>query len=111
MGKRHPLTWLGLLGFLGLLTLATDTIGYAGLFGFFGFFGFANIKNDERLEMSIYRAARNAFVVAVIGYVLGMLLLPLLDSTMVFAIAFPAMFVLQLLVFTFSVSYYDQAGV
>jgi len=111
MGKRHPLFWLGLLGFLGLLTTFTDKPGYAGLFGFFGFFGFASIKNDERLEMSIYRAARIAMGVGMVGFVIGMLIMPLMDNTMVFAIAFPSMFVLQLLVFTFSVSYYDRAGV
>ncbi|MGE5380426.1 MAG: DUF3796 domain-containing protein [Methylocystaceae bacterium] len=110
VSKKHPLFWLGLLGLLGLLSLITKNIGFAGFFGFFGFFGFAKVKNDERLETSINRAARNAFMISVVAYAIGMIVLPLVESTELFIIAFPAVFVLQLLVFTFSFSYYDQMG-
>jgi len=110
MKKRSPLYRLGFLGLLGLLALITDNVGYAGFFGFFGFFGFSNIRNDERMEASINRAARNAFIISVIVYALGMIILPIIENTMVFIIAFPAAFVIQLLVFTFSFTYYDRTG-
>ena len=108
---RNKMGLLGLLGFLGLLGLATQNVGFYGFFGFFGFFGFSRIIPDEMFELNMNKAAKNAFmaglmivfpVVAVLGQFTS---LPLLYNW-----GFAANFAIQLLVFTFSLYWYETKG-
>jgi hypothetical protein len=108
--KGSWLRYFGFLGLLGLLALVTPNAGFAGFFGFFGFFGFAKYGDDERLQINIGLAARNAFVVSVVAYALitvcGALFF---GATMtVYAIGFAVIVVLQLLVFSLSLAYYER---
>jgi hypothetical protein len=108
--NRNWIMYLGFLGFLGLLSIFSDNQGYIGFFGFFGFFGFARIINDERFSANINKAARNAFLISIILYPAATILANLLSDFSVFSYAYAINFALQVLVFTFSLQYYDKAG-
>ena len=108
--KNNWLKYLGLLGLIGLLGLFTDNVGFYGFFGFFGFFGFTNIKHDERLTANINKAARNAFVISLLVSVLTIILIGILGDPVFFVYGFVVNFLLLIMVFTFSFSYYDKKG-
>ncbi|MGE5619011.1 MAG: DUF3796 domain-containing protein [Sphingomonadaceae bacterium] len=108
--RRSWLRFLGFLGLLGLLSLVTSNPGFAGFFGFFGFFVYWSLVDDERLQINTARAARNAFVSALVAYpaivvygafVPGMAL-------QAYAIGFALLFTLQILVFSLSLAYYER---
>lgn len=109
--KRSRLWYLGFLGFLGLLGFATPNISsFAGFFGFFGFFVFTKYGDDERLQINIGLAARNAFVVPVVLFppitIYGALVPGV--ALYAYAIGFALIFGLQLFVFGLSLAYYER---
>ena len=105
--KSSWLKYLGFLGLLGLLGIVTDNVGFYGFFGFFGFFAYAKMVSDERLEININKAARNAFVIMLPVFVLATVLAGVLREITVYAYAFIALVILQILTFSFSLKFYE----
>ena len=108
--KKSWLKYLWFLGFLGLLGLVTKNAGYYGFFGFFGFLGLSFIKNDERLEANINRAARNAFLTAIIVFIAVLIYSAFASDLSIFFTAFMVSFALQVIVFVVSFRIYDRIG-
>jgi len=110
---KNSFKYLGLIGFLGLIGLVTDNPGFYGFFGFFAFFAYNRILPDERFKLNINKAAKNAFIA-------GLILFPLASTfaafsskesfTSIYTIAYSLNFALQVLVFSFSLTYYEQRG-
>jgi hypothetical protein len=108
--KRSWLRYLFFLGFLGLIGILTPNKGYLGFFGFFGFMGLASIPKDERLENNINKASRNAFLTAVVFFVLSIIYTAFTPDLSIFIYAFIVNFALQLIVFVISLRIYDRKG-
>lgn len=106
--KSSWLKYLGFLGFLGLLGIFTSNIGFYGFFGFFGFFSYAKVVSDERLEANINRSARNAFIVMVPIFVAATVVAGILEDLSIYIYAFIVLVILQLLIFTFSLKFYEK---
>lgn len=106
--KSSWLKYLGFLGMLGVLGIFTDNIGFYGFFGFFGFFFYGRVINDERLETNVNKSARNAFIVALPVFVIATVIAGILKDLMVYSYAFIALFILQLLTFSFSLKFYEK---
>jgi hypothetical protein len=106
--KKSWLRYLGFLGFLSLLSLFTSNIGYLGFLGFLAFFTQGMVIRDERLEANLNKAARNAFVVSVIVYVIATLIVALTSKLSIFIYAFPLNFALLILTFAFSFQFYER---
>jgi len=110
VAKRSWLRYLGFLGLLGLISLATSNPGFAGFFGFFGFFGFSRQVDDERLQINTGRAARNAFISAVLAFAAINVYTAVTPGSALYAYAagFALVFGLQMLVFSLSLAYYER---
>lgn len=106
--KSSWLKYLGFLGMHGVLGIITDNIGFYGFFGFFGFFFYSKVINDERLEANVNGAARNAFVVAIPVFVIATVITGIMKDLSVYSYAFIALFILQLLTFSFSLKFYEK---
>lgn len=106
--KKSWLKYLWLLGFLGLLGLFRSNTGFFGFFGFFGFIGLSQITDDERLQTNINKAARNAFVSALLLFCGVMIYAALAPQASIFIYAFSANFALQILVFVVSFRIYER---
>lgn len=114
------LRYMGFLGLLGLLSLVTGNWGLAGFFGFFGFFGFSGSRSDERLDVNVNRAARNAFVASVTIYATAMVKVSLFPDLLaevfsggpaaLLAMGLAASFAVQMLVFSLSLVYFEARG-
>lgn len=106
--KKNKMAFLSLLGLIGLLGIPT---GNYALFGFFGFFGFSSLfrtKNDELLQENVGKAATNGFIVSVIGLSVTMALVATLETITAAMLGIAITFVAQMLVFTFSISFYER---
>ena len=108
--KSSWLKYLGFLGFLSLLGIFTSNVGFLGFLGFFAFFAQGKVVHDERLEANVNRAARNAFIVSVAFFVIGMVAAVVTSDMSLFIYAFPANFALLLATFSFSLTYYERKG-
>ena len=106
--KKNKLAYLGLLGLIGLLGIPTGNYGLFGFFGLFGFLGLLRTKNDELLEQNIGKAASNAFMVSVVALAATMALVATLETLAVAMIGIAVTFVVQILTYTFSISYYEH---
>jgi hypothetical protein len=106
--KGSWLKYLGLLGFLGILGAFTNNIGFYGFFGFFGFFTYAKTGGDERLEENINKSARNAFIAMLPVFVIATVLAGIMEDLNVYIYAFIAVVILQILIFSFSIIYYEK---
>ena len=106
--KSSWIKYLGFLGMLGVLGIFTDNIGFYGFFGFFSFFIYYKVIKDERLEANVNKAARNAFVVAIPVFVIATVIAGFMKDLIVFSYAFIALFILQLVTFSFSLKFYEK---
>jgi hypothetical protein len=106
--KSSWLKYLGFLGFLGFLGIFTDNIGFYGFFGFFGFFSYIKVISDERLEANINKSARNAFVVFMAVFVIATVIAGIMKDRSVYIYAYIALVILQLVVFSFSLKFYEK---
>ncbi|MCG8402794.1 MAG: DUF3796 domain-containing protein [Firmicutes bacterium] len=105
---KNKLQYLGFLGFLGLLGFFTDNTGFFGFFGFLGFFAFKKIIPDERFKENVGNAAKNAFIVSIVFFALASTFASLVPITDIYVMAFALNFGIQILVFTFSLQYYER---
>lgn len=108
--KRSRLRYLGFLGFLGLLGLVTSNSGFVGFFGFFGFFAYWRLVDDERFQINTGRAARNAFVSALVVYPAVVVYGAFVPEVVLqaYAIGFALLFAMQILIFSLSLAYYER---
>ena len=106
--KTSWIKYLGFLGFLGLFGIFTSNIGFLGFFGFFSFFAYKKILSDERLEININKAGRNAFVVSIPVFALSTILVVLLKDISIYIYAFVVSVVLQLSTFSISLTMYER---
>lgn len=111
--KRPWVFWLGILGFLGLIgPLMTGNPYLAGFLWFFAFFGWRGIANDERLELTVGRASRNAVLAGVLGFACAAIAVSLPHSSAyLLPNVFVAAFAVQMLVFSISLVFYNHARV
>jgi len=107
---RNKLSLLGFLGLVGLLGLFTDNPGFYGFFGFFGFFGFSKIVPDEMFKKIINKAAKNAFITGVLLFPIITIWGALTSFALAYEIGYTTNFMLQILVFSISLSYYEKNG-
>ena len=101
--------YLGFLSVLSLLFLKEWEIGFLGFLGFISYFSVYRM-NDERIEVNIGRASRNAFMYTIFfgsgtvtyGY--------LTDDLDILLPAFVLLFGGALIVCLISLFYYDRMG-
>jgi hypothetical protein len=64
--------------------------------------------SDERLETNINRAARNAFIVMVPVFVIATVIAGIMENLSIYIYAFIVLVILQLIVFSFSLKFYEK---
>lgn len=106
--KKNKLAYVGLLGFIGLLGIPTGQFGLFWFFGFFGFLYLLRAKNDELLDANIGKAASNGFIVSIVCLSLTMALVATFESISIAMIGIAVTFVAQMLVYTFSLGWYEN---
>ena len=100
---------LGFLGILGLLGFLTQNPGFYGFFGFLGFANFGEIKSTERFPRHVAQSGRNAFAVAVLTFPVAVFATTLTpEPETIYPLAFGIIFGLQILIFSFSLFYYQN---
>jgi hypothetical protein len=109
---RSWIKYLGFLGLLCLLAVPTGNLGFLGFVTFFGYFLYRNAINDERFQINVGRAARNAFILSMAVFALSLAYGALtsrgnLDP--ILASVFVQSFVLQTAAFNVSLIYYEKA--
>ncbi|NHI83059.1 MAG: DUF3796 domain-containing protein [Candidatus Thorarchaeota archaeon] len=103
--------YLGFLGFLGLLGFVTGNVGFLGFFGFFGFLSILGGRgSDERIENSINRACRNAYIVITITMVSSLVYVVSFDAIQAFPLVFALLFIVSIMAFVFSFIVYNRRG-
>ncbi|MGM5483745.1 MAG: DUF3796 domain-containing protein [Nanobdellota archaeon] len=100
---------LGFLGFLGLLGIWTKNYGFFGFFGFFSFFA-ATSKQDERLNINVYKAGFNGFVASLIGISLLVTAHSMETGLVFIAIITAVIFIIMILIFVISLILYEKKG-
>jgi len=108
---KNKLSLIGVIGLLGLLGFVTDNPGFYGFFGFFGFFGFASIEPDETFQTNLNKAGKNAFFTGMIMYPIFITIGAFTSFAKAYAFGFAISFALQLIVFTVSLTHYENKGV
>ena len=106
--KTYWIKYLGFLGFLGFFGIFTSNIGFLGFFGFFSFFAYKKILSDERLEVNIDKAGRNAFGVSIPVFALSTILVVLFQDVSIYIYAFVVSVVLQISTFSISLRIYEK---
>ena len=106
----NRISLIGLLGLLGLLGLPLNNPGFYGFFGFFGFFAFRNILPDERLQINVNKAARNSFFTGIVLFPVIVIWGALSTFSQAYAAGFAINFAIQIVVFTWSLTRYEQDG-
>jgi hypothetical protein len=106
---RNALWYPGFLSPLSLLYFVEGKIAFLGFLGFLSYFSFYRVK-DERLELNVSRATRNAFMFTMLCGC-GVIIYGYLSKNMeLLALSFPLLFGGSLLVCIHSVFYYGLLG-
>ncbi|MDY6958545.1 MAG: DUF3796 domain-containing protein [Halobacteriota archaeon] len=106
---KNALWYLGFLSILSLLYLVEGEVGFLGFLGFLPYFSIYNV-DDERMEMNLGMATRNAFIYTIFLGAVTIVYVYLVGSTESFAPAFVILFGGSLLVCILSLLYYDRTG-
>jgi len=107
---KNAFWYLGFLSIVSLLYFIEGKTAFLSFLGFIPYFAMYNL-NDERLERTIGRATRNAFMYTIFFGVGTIVYIYLTKSnTELFAPAFVFLFGGSLIVCLLSVFYYDRAG-
>ena len=104
---KNIMWYMGFLSFLSLLFFAEGGTGFLGFLGFIPYFSTYKIK-DERLEVNVGRATRNAFAFTMFGGSAIIGVLYLLKNTELLLSGFAVLFGGTLLVCIFSLLYYEK---
>jgi len=106
---KNALWYLGFLSIFSLLFFVEGKPVFLCFLGFLSYFSLYNIK-DERLEINVGKATRNAFVYMMFFGTGTIVYIYLTQSTELLAPAFPVLFGGSLLVCILSVLYYEVTG-
>ena len=107
---KNMLRYLGFLSILSLLYFVEGKTAFLGFIGFLPYFGIYKLS-DERLEINVGKATRNAFIYTII-FGIGTITYIYLthSSTELFAPAFVVLFGGSMIVCLISLLYYDRKG-
>jgi hypothetical protein len=106
---KNAMWYLGFLSILSLLYFVEGKPGFLGFLGFLPYFGIYNIK-DERLDINVGRATRNAFMYVMFFGTGTIVYCYLTKNPALLGPAFPVLFGGCLLVCVLSVFYYEFTG-
>ncbi|MCK4247325.1 MAG: DUF3796 domain-containing protein [Methanomicrobia archaeon] len=106
---KNALWYLGFLSIFSLLFLVEGKPAFLGFLGFLPYFSLYNIR-DERLEINIGKATRNAFMYMMFFGTGTIVCVYLLHDPDLLAPAFPMLFGGSLLTCILSVLYYERTG-
>jgi hypothetical protein len=101
--------YLGFLSFLSLLYLVEWKIGFLGFLGFISYFSIYSMS-DERIEINIGRATRNAFMFTIFFGSATIAYGYLTQNTEMFLPAFIVLFGGALVICILSLFLYDRMG-
>ena len=105
---KNILWYLGFLSAVSLLYFVEGKTAFLLFLSFIPYFATYNIS-DERLEINLGRATRNAFMYTILFGVATIVYIYLTHSIELFAPAFVVLFGGCLMVCLFSLLYYDKA--
>jgi len=105
---KNVLWYLGFLSLLSLLYFVEQKTAFLWFLSFIPYFALYK-ASDERLEINLGKATRNAFMYTVVFGVAAMVYIYLTGNTELFAPAFIVLFGGSLLVCIVSLFCYDQA--
>ncbi|MCP3682863.1 MAG: DUF3796 domain-containing protein [bacterium] len=106
---KNILWYLGFLSLLSLLYFVEGKIGFLGFLGFVPYFATYKIT-DERLEINLGKATKNAFAYTIFFGVATVVYIYITHSIELFAPAFVVLFGGCLIVCLFSLFYYDKVS-
>jgi hypothetical protein len=106
---KNMLWYLGFLSVVSLLYFVEGKTAFLWFLGFLPYFTTYRVK-DERLDVNLGKATRNAFLYTTFSGVATIAYIYLTNSTDLFAPAFVALFGGSLLVCLISLLYYDRTG-
>jgi hypothetical protein len=106
---KNAMWYLGFLSILSLLYFVEGKAAFLGFLGFLPYFGMYNIK-DERLDMNVGRATRNAFMYVMFFGTGTIVYCYLTKNPALLGPAFSVLFGGSLLVCVLSVFYYEYTG-
>jgi len=101
--------YLGFLSILSLLFFVEWKVGFLGFLGFLPYFSIYKM-NDERIEMNVGKATRNAFMYTMFFGVGTIVYGYLTKNTEILMPAFSLLFGGSLIVCILSLFYYDRMG-
>ena len=106
---KNTLWYLGFLSFVSLLYFVEGKTAFLWFLAFIPYF--ATYKtNDERLEINLGKATKNAFMYTIFFGVATIVYIYLTQSIELFAPAFVVLFGGSLIVCLFSLLYYDKVS-
>ena len=106
---RNILWYLGFLSLLSLLYFVEKKTAFLWFLAFIPYFATYN-TNDERLEINLGKATRNAFAYTILFGVATIVYIYLTQNTGLFAPAFVILFGGSLIVCLISLFYYDKTS-
>lgn len=106
---KNVLWYLGFLSFLSILYFVNGNWRYLCFLGFFPYFVTYWAK-DERVELNVGRASRNAFFYTVASGTASIVYISMTQNTAFFKWAFVILFAGGVIICAFSFVYYDFTG-
>ena len=116
---KNKLSYLGYLGIIGVIGLAMGSFVISTFLVFFFFFTYAKVVPDELFKENIKKSGLNAFIVNMIINAVILLVSTIItnfyhftspNSTMLIInfVAFTLSFVISILIFVFTLVYFDH---
>ena len=113
MPKRNmfnPIAFLGFIGLLGLIGIFEGGWDWFIFFSWFVWFAWIKKPADERFFVNINKAARNSFIIAMMGISTILALLAMKFSYRIIIISVITLFEALLLGFIISFFFYEKRG-
>lgn len=104
---KNKFVLLGLLGLLGFLGFIEENDICFSFFGFLSFFSYWNVPGDELFMQNLKNSASISFSIFVLGNIFT-IILSVVKAHEVLIVAYPIIFALTLIVFMFSLFYYEK---
>ena len=109
MKTKNTFWYLGFLSFLSLLYFVESKVGFLGFLGFVSYFSIYKMS-DERIELNIGRATKNAFLYTIFFGSATIVYGYLTKNIEIILPAFVILFGGALIICLISLFYYDRAG-
>lgn len=106
---RNVLWYLGFLSFLGMLYFVNGKWTFLCFLGFLPYF-VTFWAQDERIEINVGRASRNAFLYTVVSGAAGIVYISMIGDIEAFCWTFALLFTGAIIICVFSFLYYDLGG-